>query len=153
MTAFVEQEFGAWYVPGGLRRIVDALDRRCRDLGVEILTDTRVLELPTAGGRVSGVRCADREIPADAVVSDADATALYGRLIKGAPARITRALRRTPRSMAGFVMLLGLSGRTPGAAPRIFFPDDYDAAFDATFGPAPPHVVAKRPDGRLHVAE
>lgn len=141
VTAFVEQEFGAWYVPGGLRRIVDALDRRCRDLGVEILTDTTVLGLETAGDRVSGVRCADRRIEADAVVSDADATALYGRLIDGAPARMTRALRRTPRSMAGFVMLLGLSGRTPGAAHRIYFPEDYDAEFDAIFGPDPRPVV------------
>ncbi|KMO75334.1 phytoene desaturase family protein [Mycolicibacterium chlorophenolicum] len=141
VTAFVEQEFGAWYVPGGLRRIVDELVRRCSYLGVEIRTGTTVDGLLMAEGRVSGVRCADREIPADAVVSDADAALLYGRLIDRAPARISRALRRAPRSMAGFVMLLGLSGRVPGAAHRIYFPDDYDAEFDAIFGPDPRPVV------------
>ena len=48
-------------------------------------------------------------------------------------------------------MMLGLSGREPGAAHRIFFPADYDAEFDAIFGrrPAPvadPTVYVHAPD-------
>lgn len=140
VTSFVEQEFGAWYVPGGLRRIVETVARRCAELGVEIRTDSRVDEVVTGGGRVYGVRCAGATLAADVVVSDADAGELYGRLAP-APARFARRLRRTPRSMAGFVMMLGLSGREPGAAHRIYFPRDYDAEFDAIFGRRP-HPVA-----------
>ncbi|KMO80001.1 phytoene desaturase family protein [Mycolicibacterium obuense] len=150
VTSFVEQEFGAWYVPGGLRRIIETLARRCAELGVEIRTDCRVDAVVTGGGRVYGVRSGGTTVPADVVVSDADAGVLYETLAP-APARLARRLRRTPRSMAGFVMMLGLSGREPGAAHRIFFPADYDAEFDAIFGrrPAPvadPTVYVHAPD-------
>lgn len=152
VTAFVEQEFGAWYVPGGLRRIAEALEERCRELGVDVRTATPVEAVLVRGGRATGVRVDGREVPADVVVSNADAAVLYGRLLpRGAARRAQRAARRTPRSMAGFVMLLGLAGREPGPAHRVFFPRDYDAEFDAVFGrhPVPvldPTVYVHAPD-------
>jgi phytoene dehydrogenase-like protein len=53
--------------------------------------------------------------------------------------------------MAGFVLLLGLSGRSSGAAHRVYFPADYDAEFDAIFGRHPkpvddPTVYVHAPD-------
>jgi phytoene dehydrogenase-like protein len=53
--------------------------------------------------------------------------------------------------MAGFVLLLGLSGRRPGVAHRVYFPGDYDAEFDAIFGRRPkpvadPTVYVHAPD-------
>lgn len=152
VTAFVEQEFGAWYVPGGLRRIVDAVEKRCGDLGVEIRTGTTVDEVLVSGGRARGVRAAGAEVAADAVVSNADATVLYDRLLPAdAAATMRRRVRRHTRSMAGFVLLLGLSGRRPGAAHRVYFPRDYDAEFDAIFGRVPrpvadPTVYVHAPD-------
>ncbi|TFV54755.1 phytoene desaturase [Mycobacterium sp. PS03-16] len=148
VTSFVEQEFGAWYVAGGLRRIVDAVAQRCVDLGVEIRTGAAVERVLVAGGRAAGVRVDGRDVAADAVVCNADAAVLYGALLPGrtaAPAR--RRLRARPRSMAGFVLLLGLSGRHPGPAHRVYFPADYDAEFDAIFGRRP-HPV---PDPTVYV--
>jgi phytoene desaturase len=141
VSSFVEQEFGAWYVRGGLRRIVESLAHRCEELGVDIRTDSRVHQLLTTDGRVVGVRCGDDELAADLVVSDADAEHLYGALIGGAPSSVARRVRRTARSMAGFVLLLGLSGRSRGAEHRVYFPRDYDAEFDAIFGRHPHPVV------------
>lgn len=151
VSSFVEQEFGAWYVPGGLRCIVDALATRCRELGVEIRTDTRVDAVLVSGGRASGVRAGGRELSADVVVSNADAGALYGQLLPSGSARSVRRLRRRPRSMAGFAILLGLSGRVPGPAHRVYFPGDYDAEFDSIFGEQPrpvfdPTVYVHAPD-------
>ncbi|ODQ92257.1 phytoene desaturase family protein [Mycolicibacterium flavescens] len=151
VTSFVEQEFGAWYVPGGLRRIVEAVAQRCRDLGVQIRTGAPVDAVTVAGGRVSGVRVDGVEVAADAVVSNADATVLYDRLLPGRAGAARRRLRGRSPSMAGFVVLLGLSGRAPGPAHRIYFPRDYDAEFDAIFGRAPrpvpdPTVYVHAPD-------
>ncbi|MFC5065100.1 phytoene desaturase family protein [Actinomycetospora atypica] len=142
VTAFVEQEFGAWWVPGGLRRIVDALLGRCVELGVVVHLSSPVEEVLVEDGRVVGVRVGGRRVPADVVVCNADAAQLYGRLLPDdAAPRMRRRLRRTAPSSAGFVLLLGLSGREPGAAHRVFFPADYDAEFDAVFGRRP-HPVA-----------
>ena len=152
VTSFVEQEFGAWYVAGGLRGIVDALEARCVELGVQIHTDAEVVAVTTAGGRATGVRVDGRDVPADVVVSNADATVLYDHLLPRDVTRtVRRSLRGSPRSMAGFVLLLGLSGRQPGAAHRVFFPQDYDAEFDAIFGRHPrpvtdPTVYVHAPD-------
>ncbi|MGE2712452.1 phytoene desaturase family protein [Mycolicibacterium litorale] len=147
VTAFVEQEFGAWYVPGGLRRIVDAVAQRCTSLGVEIRTGAPVEAVTVSDGRATGVRVDGAEVRADVVVSDADAGVLYDRLLPPGTGRMTQRLRGRPPSMAGFVLLLGLSGRTPGPAHRIYFPHDYDAEFDAIFGRAPRPV----PDPTIYV--
>src|SRR6187549_1536807 len=39
---YVEQAFGAWYVPGGLYRLGEAVAQRARDVGVTIRTGTSV---------------------------------------------------------------------------------------------------------------
>jgi phytoene desaturase len=127
---YVEQAFGAWYVPGGLRRIADATHQRALDCGATFRLGEAVTEVLTDAGRVSGVRLASGELlPADVVVSDADASVLYGSLL---PRRDQlRRIRKARPSYSAFVMLLGLSGRTPGLRHHtVLFPQDYDAEFD-----------------------
>ncbi|MDX6272877.1 MAG: hypothetical protein QOJ92_87 [Frankiales bacterium] len=128
---YVEQAFGAWYAPGGLRRIADATAERAQECGARIRCDTSVAQVLTEGSRVSGVRLASGEVvPADVVVSGVDASTLYGRLLPR-PA-LLRGIRRATPSYSAFVLLLGLSGRTAGLRHHsVLFPADYDAEFDA----------------------
>jgi phytoene desaturase len=134
-----ELAFGGWYVRGGLRRLADALADRCTALGVELRTGTEVVRVTADRHRVTGVELADGTVlTAGTVVANADAEHLYTDLIR-VPREASR-LRRTPRSLSGFVLLLGLRGRTPGLSHHtVDFPGDYDAEFDAVFGdPARP---------------
>jgi phytoene desaturase len=135
---FVEQAFGSWYVRGGLRQLVLAVADRAEERGAVLRTGTAVRRVLVEAGRAAGVELADGEVvPADVVVSGADASALYAQLL--APGRRTREPRRnlaraTP-SLSGFVLLLAVRGRTPGLAHHtVLFPSDYDAEFDAVFG-------------------
>jgi phytoene dehydrogenase-like protein len=98
-----------------------------------------VYSSPVAGisaerGRVDGVRLASGAIvPADVVVSDVDAMTLYRDLLPS-PSRLAGL---ADRSLAGFVLLLGVRGVTPSLAHHtVFFPQNYDAEFDAVFGGA-----------------
>jgi phytoene desaturase len=144
---FVEQAFGAWYVPGGLRRLADAVAQRATDAGAKLRTGADVAAVLVEGGRAAGVRLADGEtLAADVVVANADAAHLYGDLVPDAAARSARrALRRATPSLSGFVLLLALRGRTPGLRHHtVLFPDDYDAEFDAVFGTGR-HAGAPRP--------
>jgi phytoene dehydrogenase-like protein len=93
------------------------------------------------------------------VVANADAQHVYRDLLP-TPRRLAAPHQR---SLAGFVLLMGVRGRTPGLAHHnVFFPADYDAEFDAVFGtptrrPRPvddptvfvtvPDDPAVRPDG------
>jgi len=166
VVPYVEQQFGSWYVRGGLRRLADAVADRCRALGVDIRTGTRVTGIDVTGGRVRGVRTADGPVPAGVVVANADAATVYGELLPSGVARAARwRLARTTPSSSGFVLLLGLDGRDretqrSGARPagpatphhRVLFPPSraaYDAEFDAYRGTAPaaaPTVYVHAPD-------
>ena len=131
---YVEQSFGVHHVRGGLYRLATELAARvtARRGVVRLGADVHRIELD--GTRVSGVRLGSGErLPADVVVSDADARHLYAELLP-AP-RLRRRLARIPPSLAGFSLLLGVRGRTPGLAHHtVLFSGDYGAEFDAIFG-------------------
>jgi phytoene desaturase len=135
---YVEQEFGSWYVRGGLRRLGLAVAERAVACGAGIRTGCRVRRVLVTAGRASGVELDDGEVVhADVVVSGADAARLYGALLPSSRAtgRVRRSLARGTPSLSGFVLLLALRGRTPGLAHHtVLFPADYDAEFDAVFG-------------------
>jgi phytoene desaturase len=147
---YVEQTFGAWYVEGGLRRLGDAVHARAVDRGAKIRTGEAVAEILLDGGgrRVGGVRLAGGErLAADVVVANADAAHVYGDLLPPVvAARPLAALRRAEPSLAGFVLLLALRGRTPGLAHHtVLFPEDYDDEFDSVFGTGPHRRSGPRP--------
>ncbi|MEV6844458.1 phytoene desaturase family protein [Actinoplanes sp. NPDC051411] len=137
---YAELAFGGWYLPGGLGTLAAAMTARCAALGVEIVLNSQVARIETTGGaksagrRVRGVRLASgAHLPADIVVSDADALDVYRDLLPDPP----RLARLADRSLAGFVLLLGVRGETPELAHHtVFFPDYYDTEFDEIFGSA-----------------
>jgi phytoene desaturase len=135
---YVEQQFGSWYVRGGMHRLALAVAERATARGALLRTGTTVRRILVEGGRAAGVQLAGgHRISADVVVCGADATALYSDLLP--PDRRTRGVRRDLRratpSLSGVVLLLALRGRTPGLAHHtVMFPADYDAEFDAVFG-------------------
>ena len=131
---YVEQAYGGWYVPGGLHGLGAAIHERAVACGAQVRLGTRVTRVTVEHGRAVGVELADGgRLPADIVVANADAAAVYGGLVQ-APAAQRRLARATP-SLAGFVLLLAVQGRTPGLAHHnVLFPADYDAEFDAVFG-------------------
>jgi len=151
VVPYVEQEFGGWYVRGGLHRLAQALADRVAALGATVRTGTDVARIEIASGRVSGVRLADRSrLAADVVVANADAVHVYRDLLP--QPRLLHRLRRSTPSLSGFVMLLGVRGRTPGLAHHnVLFPASYDDEFDAVFGNpaapvADPTIYISRPD-------
>jgi phytoene desaturase len=129
---FLEHAFGVWYVEGGLRKLVEALEARVRERGAVIHTNARVVRIRTAGGRVEAVELVDGTVlRADIVVANADAALVYRQLLdtphRGVP---------DADSLSGFALLLGVRGRTPGLVHHnvLFGDGEYDAEFDSVFG-------------------
>ncbi len=151
---YVEQTFGVWHVEGGLRELADALLARCLERGVQLRLRADVTAVLVEGGRAAGVRLADGErLRADVVVANADARHVYADLLPPPVARRElAALRRVTPSLSAFTLHLAVRGRTPGLRHHtVLFPADYDAEFDAVFGPRPrpvedPAVYVCAPD-------
>jgi phytoene desaturase len=128
---YAELTHGGWYLPGGLASLADLLRDRAEALGAAVHTGTAVAAILAGPERVRGVRLADgSRVPAGMVVAAVDALSVYRDLLPTP----YRARRLSRRSLAGFVLLLGLRGRTPGLAHHtVWFPADYDAEFDSVF--------------------
>ena len=148
--AYVEHTFRAWSVPGGLRRLVDAVHDRAVERGAVVHTGVPAVAITTAAGRVDGVRLGDgRHLPADVVVSDVSAAQLYGELLPHEPSR--RRLAQSTASPSAFMLLLGLRGHTPDMRRHtVLFPTDGDAELDAVFGN--PAMAAREPTISVHVS-
>jgi phytoene dehydrogenase-like protein len=77
------QGAGGWgFIRGGMGAITGAIERSAARFGMQVLTRAPVAEVQVSAGRATGVRTADgREFKARAVVSNAAATTLFGRLV------------------------------------------------------------------------
>lgn len=126
---YLEHAFGAWYVKGGMYRVVESLVALARARGVELLARAEVVRIEHDGRRVCGARLRDGgRIDADVVVFNGDAAALPGLLGAPAPARAGS------RSLSGVVVLAGIRERPSGLRHHtVVFSADYRAEFDALF--------------------
>lgn len=151
---YIEQLFGAWHIGGGLGTLADALSARCEERGVDIRLNSLVTEIRTSGNRVTGVVTNSGEVlDADIVISNSDARLTYNNLL--ADSKVKKPKVPGDPSLAGFVILLGLRGRTPGIAHHnVWFPSNYDLEFDSIFGKNPqpvddPAIYVCSPDDPL----
>jgi phytoene desaturase len=146
---YVEQAFGAWHLGGGVGTLGEALHRRCESLGVDIRLNSSVERITTRHGAVTGIGLGDDHVGADIVIANADASIVYGSLVDDPIASKERSKvdKATP-SLAGFVLLLALRGRTPDLHHHnVWFPAEYDDEFDSIFGKSPRLV----PDPAIYV--
>jgi phytoene desaturase len=136
----VEQAFGAHHVPGGLRRISDALQARAEELGVAVRTEARVARVEVADGAVRAVLLAGgQRLPADVVVSAVDARSTVALLPRRHSTALRARLHRATPSLSGFVLLLGVRGvptldGRPLGHHTVLYPAGYDDEFDSVFG-------------------
>jgi phytoene desaturase len=140
--AFVEEAFGAWHIKGGIGTLAEKITERCEKLGVEIRLNTRVDEITTKNGKVTGIHVAGHYENFDRVVANADAGLVYNKLLAptNAVVKVRKQLAKSEPSLAGFSLLLGLkpSSAEPIAHHTILFPENYDLEFEAIFSSKTP---------------
>jgi phytoene desaturase len=142
---YIEHKFGAWYVKGGVYRIIESLVGLARRRGVELRHSSPVAAIEHQGRRVTGVRLGDGStLKADVVVMNGDACTVYHLLGERG------GMHPETRSLSGFVMLLGVRGELPDVQHHtVFFSSDYRVEFDDLFVrkrfPADPTVYVNTP--------
>lgn len=109
----LEKAFGVHYAMGGVQAIASAMAGVVEGQGGRLVMNAEADEVLVQGGRARGVKLTDgRVIPADVVVSNADAGHTYDRLLRNQPRkRWTPArLKRSRWSMGLFVWYFGTKG-------------------------------------------
>ena len=113
--SYLQVADGVWYADGGVYSIVRSLGALIERGGGTILTGRRVAAIETRDRRVTGVRLGDGErLPADLVVSNADATVTRRRLLEPAvPDRAPWRWIKPRHTMSAYLLYLGTNRRFP----------------------------------------
>ncbi len=143
MWSYVEQNFGAWTVAGGMGVLADALTARLQTRGVSVLLDTPALDIERSGDRVVGVRTPHGAVEADQVVVAVDPRRL--------PA-LAPLVARTMPAIPPVICHIGLVGPVPELPHEVVLHGD-PLLVVRTGGQAPPGASAWTVLGRGRLAE
>ena len=138
----LERAHGVWFPRGGTGALVQALGDLMRRHGIEIRLGADVARITHDARRVTGLALAGGEqLPADRVVANADAPAIYADLVPGLRRRrwTTRRIDRMDYSMGLFVLFFGTDRRFESTAHHtIILGERYKSLLDEVFGPHAP---------------
>ncbi len=143
MWSYVEQNLGAWTVPGGMGALAGALAARLETRGVTVLTGTPALDLELSGGRAVGVRTREGVVEADHVVCAIDPRRL--------PA-LASYVDRTMPAIPPVVCHVGIVGEVPPLPAEVVLHGD-PLLVVRTGGTAPAGAHAWTILGRGRIAE
>ncbi len=133
ILSFLEYEHGVWHPTGGCNSITRNMARVAEELGVKIQLNTSVEEILFTGRRATGVRTAQGEMRADAVVVNADFANAMSKLVpNGLRRRWTDAkLAKKDYSCSTFMLYLGVEGKFDNLAHHnIYVAKDYRRNLD-----------------------
>ena len=143
MTAYVEQNFGVWTVPGGMGALAGAMTKRLGERRVDVRLATTVEDLVVRDGRATGVVTDGGLLEADLVVCAVDPRRL--------PA-LASLVRRTMPALPPVVCHLGLQGDVPALPHEVVLHGD-PLLVVRTGGAAPEGGAAWTVLGRGRLAE
>jgi len=130
----VEYGFGGFTVKGGIVQVPRAFEALGRKLGVRFHLGRRVQRILLEAGRAVGLMAGGREIPADAVVTNADVLSTYRFLLPGVRDRLGRRYERLAPSTSALVFLWGIRGSfSELSVSNVFFSADSRAEFEDLF--------------------
>jgi 1-hydroxycarotenoid 3,4-desaturase len=134
LVAEVERQ-GVWYVEGGMRRLVEAMQTVAERAGARFRFGAEVERLVVEGGRVSGVQMRSGErFAADAVVFNGDVSALGAGLLGAAAKPAASPTPPARRSLSALTFTgVGKASGFPLIRHNVFFGGDYAREFDAIF--------------------
>lgn len=129
---YVESEFGAWYVRGGMPRLTEALAALAERSGVTFRYKTTATNWNgTEATALDGFHS-----QADLLICNADALSAQTGFLAGLYSSSAQKKALQPQlSTSGFILFLGVRGRDPRLAHHnIFFSDDYPREFEEIHG-------------------
>ena len=141
--SYVEQNFGAWTLPGGMGQLAEVLADRLRTRGVTVITGTPAVDLVVESNRVVAVRTADGDHAADRVVVAVDPRRL--------PA-LARLVERTMPVIPPVMSYVGIVGEVPDLPHEVVLHGDPSLVL-RTNGQAPDGAHAWTVLGRGQIAE
>lgn len=141
--SYIEQNFGAWTLPGGMGQLADVLAARLETRGVTVVTNSPARDLVLEDGRVVAVRVDDGTVDADHVVC-----AIDPRRLPALASYVARTMPSIPPSTCH----IGVVGEVPDLPAEVVLHGDPTLVLRTT-GTAPEGAHAWTLLGRGRLAE
>jgi phytoene desaturase len=128
ILGFMEYEYGVFHPRGGCGALLTRMAEVAAELGAKVRLNEPVEEILFSGRRAVGVRTPAGEIPADALVVNADFANTMTKLVPNALRRRWRdeKIARKRFSCSTFMMYLGIEGRIDHLQHHtVFLAEDY----------------------------
>ncbi|MEM9877852.1 MAG: phytoene desaturase family protein [Pseudomonadota bacterium] len=128
IVAHVEYGYGVFHPIGGCNAIPQAMARVAREMGIDIRLNTPAEEIEFAQRQARGVRAGGTQLPADAVVVNADFASSIQKLIPDTLRRnwTNKKIEAKKYSCSTFMLYLGIEGRFDDISHHtIFLSKDY----------------------------
>lgn len=136
LLPYTEATHGIWFPAGGLHAVPLALEKVCREEGVEFHYGRGVRRVLVEGGRAVGVELDDgTQRRADVVLCNADYAQAVDSLLPE-PVRAPRVAKvaRQKFTSSGLMLYLGVKGEVSGLLHHnVFFGRDFRGSFDDIF--------------------
>lgn len=131
MIPHFEFHFGAYFPKGGMISIVNVMQDKAIELGVQFYFDTKVASILHEGKVCNGVVLEDGAIhKADIIISNMDVLNSYRYLLKDR--KMYESYATLERSTSGLIFYFGVRGDYQQLGlHNIFFSEDYEAEFTA----------------------
>ncbi len=121
LLPYIQNEFGLWYVPGGMYRLARGIHRLAEEIGVEFIFDETIVEADGSGEALTSVKSAEgRVYRADIFVSNMEVIPFYREVTRETPG-VLEDYRAFEPSCSGFVLHLGVDREYPHLAHHNFF--------------------------------
>ncbi len=126
------EAMGVWRIEGGMYALAKVFFELAQARGAKFVFGAAVTDVVVAGGKVAGVRTADQDYAADAVVANADFSAIdAGFLGAAAQKAVAGMIKGAKKSLSAVTW--AMTGSAEGfelAHHNVFFAPDYRAEFD-----------------------
>ena len=104
LIQYLEWKWGVYYAKGGTRSIVNSLEKLLNEVGVECHKNTEVIKINYSNQKITDVETTNGKYEADLVVSNADPTTFYSKVLKRSPLKFFNKPRILKHSMSLFVI-------------------------------------------------
>lgn len=122
MLIYMQQDQGAWYVPGGMHNLANGLVKLAKEIGVTFHTGQGIRQLTKQNGKITGAILEDGTLlTADYYVSNMEVIPVYEKLLNEDKKYVNKLKKKFEPSSSGLIMHLGVKANYPQLGHHNFF--------------------------------
>lgn len=135
MLIYMQQDQGAWYVPGGIHLLAEGLVTLAKEIGVSFHTGQAITKLEKDNGRITGAILEDGTVlTADYYISNMEVIPLYEQLLQEDDKYVRKLKKKFEPSSSGMIIHLGVKAEYPQLGHHnFFFAEDQKRQMDKIF--------------------